>query len=143
MTHADDLQLRAMTERDYEQCISLWRRTPGMGLGASDGPEQFVRFVGRNPGLSFVAVSGGVIVGTIMCGHDGRRGYLYHLAVDPAFRRRGIGSRLVDLALSALREEKIDKCTLFVFNDNETGIAFWTASGWTGRADLLICQKDL
>ena len=143
MAYSDGLQLRAMTERDYEQCISLWRRTPGMGLGASDGPEQFVRFVVRNPGLSFVAVSGGVIVGTIMCGHDGRRGYIYHLAVDDAFRRKRIGSRLVDCALDGLKDEKIVKCTLFVFADNDAGISFWDGTGWCSRPDLQIRQRDL
>lgn len=143
MMHSDELMLRDMTENDYEQCIALWRRTPGMGLGASDTREAFDRFIARNPGLSFVAESEGVIVGTVMSGHDGRRGYIYHLAVDESFRRRRIGVRLVDCALEGLKKEKIVKCTLFVFGDNETGIAFWSGTGWYLRPDLQVRQMDL
>jgi ribosomal protein S18 acetylase RimI-like enzyme len=134
---------RTLEARDFPACLELWQRTPGMGIRSSDNQESFSRFLDRNPGMSFAAVSGTSLAATVMCGHDGRRGYIYHLAVDPAFRRRGIGSGIVDLSLSALREEKIDKCTLFVFDDNETGVAFWSASGWTSRSDLLVWQKNL
>ena len=142
MERPADIVYRPLSDGDFSLCLDLWRSTPGVGLSSSDNPEAFSRFLGRNQGLSFAAVSEGAFAGTVMCGHDGRRGYLYHLAVGVPFRRRGIGTRLVDLALEALRGEGIDKCTLFVFGDNESGKAFWSAAGWTRRTDLLVWQKE-
>lgn len=138
-----DVQFRHLLEADYPLCIDLWRTTPGVGISSSDSQESFCRFLRRNPGMSFCAVSDGTFAGTILCGHDGRRGYIYHLAVAEAFRRRKIAAKLLDYSMGTLQNEGIDKCTLFVFDSNETGRSFWSASGWTERADLRVFQKNL
>jgi ribosomal protein S18 acetylase RimI-like enzyme len=93
--------------------------------------------------LSFITQVDGVLAGAVLCGHDGRRGYIHHLAVHPQFRRLGIGAQLVDQCLNALREAHIQKCHLFIFNSNENGIAFWKAVGWTPRSDIRITSKSI
>lgn len=129
---------------DYEEARSFWERTPGMGLSAADERERIAAFLERNPGLSFVARSDtGVLVGTILCGSDARRGYIYHLAVDPSRRRTGIGTALVDAGLSALAAVGIDKCHLMVIVGNELGASFWRDKGWTFREDILLFSKEL
>lgn len=143
MNSRDDIVFRLLQPGDFESSMSLWMRTPGVGLRSSDNPISFRRFIERNPLLNFAAVAEGKIVATVLCGQDGRRGYIYHLAVDDRFRRCGIGSGLVNLSLAALRAEDIDKCTLFIFADNLQGEAFWKGCGWTQRDDLLVFQKDV
>jgi putative acetyltransferase len=91
--------------------------------------------------LSFVAVGDGGIVGAVLAGHDGRRGYIHHLAVHPDWRRHGIGRRLIDRCLGALRDAGINKCHTFVFRDNPGGIAFWKSLGWTPRTDLGLLSR--
>jgi len=130
--------IREMTAEDYAGAYELWSRTEGMGLSEADSEERIKAFLARNPGLSFVAVDDGRIVGTVLCGHDGRRGYLYHVAVSEPYRNRGIGKRLVAHALQRLRDERIDKCHLFVMRDNALGLAFWSGAGWTRRGDILM-----
>ncbi len=126
----------------YDEAIALWKRTPGMGISSADERGALASFLGRNPGLSFAARSGEGLVGTVLCGTDGRRGFLYHLAVDPAYRRRGLGSELAARSLAALRAMGIEKCHLFVIADNATGAAFWTGAGWTRREDILTFSKN-
>jgi len=126
-----------MTMADYEEAMALWQRTEGMGLRPADAPEHIARYLERNPGLSFVAREGDRLVGTVLCGHDGRRGYLQHLAVDRAYRRQGIGRALVERVLEALRAQNINKCHLFVIKENEAAIAFWQHIGWFVRDDLV------
>ncbi|HEY1405578.1 MAG TPA: GNAT family N-acetyltransferase [Spirochaetota bacterium] len=137
------IEYRELVSRDFDQAMSLWSNTEGMGIRGSDNARDFSRFLSRNPAMSFAAVREGKIVGTIMCGHDGRRGYIYHLAVAVAHRRQKIASRLVTLAMSSLEREEIEKCTLFVFDTNLNGSEFWSDLGWVKRNDLLIFQKDL
>ncbi len=127
----------------YEEAFGLWQRTPGMGLSAADEGPAITSFLDRNPGLSFLAQADGLLVGTILCGTDGRRGFLYHLAVAPKWRRHGLGKDLTLRSLAALRERGIDKCHLFVISDNELGQNFWTATGWTKRDDLVIFSRNL
>lgn len=128
---------------DYAEAMELWRRTPGMGLTAADGEAEIRAFLARNPGLSAVARDGaGRLVGTVLCGTDGRRGFLYHLAVDPAARRGGIGSALAERALGGLRALGIEKCHLMVIAGNELGAAFWAARGWKLREDILLFSKS-
>ncbi len=134
-------RIRRLRIGDYSEVHALWKRTEGMGLGESDSREAIRRFLKRNPGLSMVATSGGRVVATILCGHDGRRGYLHHLAVARQFRRRGIGARLVALCLENLRAEGIPKCNLFVFASNTAGSAFWRHLGWDVRSDLRLVQR--
>ncbi|MDR1019123.1 MAG: GNAT family N-acetyltransferase [Synergistaceae bacterium] len=129
---------------DYDDVYALWRRTPNMGLNdVDDSREGIGRYLARNPGTSFVAEAGGEIIGVIMSGHDGRRGYIHHTCVDGRFRRSGIGARLVGAALGALREENISKAALVVFARNEGGNAFWERMGFTTRSDLNYRNRAL
>jgi N-acetylglutamate synthase len=138
-----DWQLRVMTLADHDEVIALWRVTEGIGLTVSDEREAIGAYLARNPGMSFVAVAGGRIVGAVLGGHDGRRGYLHHLAVTPAWRHRGIGRALVDAVLAALKAAGMLKCNLFLYAHNESGRAFWLKHGWTAREDLVFVQKPL
>jgi ribosomal protein S18 acetylase RimI-like enzyme len=107
-------------------------------LSSADAFESIATFLQRNAGLSFVAVQHGRLIATILCGHDGRRGLIHHLAVAQTVRRQGIGKALVERALAALRGEGIEKCHLLVFNDNAEGRAFWRAVGAEERTSLGI-----
>ncbi|MDD3243512.1 MAG: GNAT family N-acetyltransferase [Eubacteriales bacterium] len=129
--------LRLMTMNDYDGVYALWQGTAGMGLrGADDSREGIARYLLRNPGTSFVAVEQERIVGAILCGHDGRRGMIYHTAVAGDWRGCGIGGALVDAALAALRAQGIRKVALVAFAHNEAGNAFWQARGFRLRKDL-------
>lgn len=123
---------------DHAEIHSLWSNTPGMGLSDADSGPNVKSFLDRNRGLSFCYEEDGKIAGTILCGHDGRRGYVYHVTVAPEYRGRGIGRLLVRRSLEKLREEGIRKCHLFVFQDNEAGNAFWSRTGWTKRQDIYV-----
>lgn len=132
-----------MTMNEYDQMIELWKRTPGIGLSDADSRKNIAQFLERNPGQSFVCESDRRIVGTVLCGHDARRGYIYHVAVDDAFRKQGIGKELMAQALDALRKQGISKCHLFLYSDNEGAIRFYEKNGWIKRGNLLIYSKDL
>lgn len=130
--------IRAMTVNDYEKVYDLWMSCRGMGLNdLDDSAEGIARFLQRNPGTCFVAAEGDAIASAVMAGHDGRRGYIYHTAVRPEYRRQGIGQKLVDAALQALKGCGIHKVALVVFEKNETGNAFWEEMGFTIRDDLI------
>ena len=119
------------------QIYALWKKIKGFGIRSIDDSKIGVeRFLKRNPTTSVVAVEDGKIVGSILCGHDGRRGCLYHVCVDEAYRRRGIGKAMVVQAMHALRDEKINKVSLIAFTKNDIGNAFWNTIGWTERKDL-------
>ena len=139
----DGTVVRPFRMGDYDAVFALWRRCEGVGLGASDTRAAIAAYLRRNPGLSFVAHGKGRLVGTVLCGHDGRRGYLHHLAVSKRYRRAGLGRRLVDICLERLRRIDIHKCNIFVFADNLEGMTFWTRTGWTPRPDLTLLQVDL
>lgn len=132
-----------MEADDYQEVFELWKDGEGIGLSNADSKENIYRFLERNPSLSFVAVQNGKIVGTILCGHDGRRGYIYHLFVAELYRNKGLGRRLVNKSLEKLKEQRIDKCHLFVFDQNELGKDFWINSGWTLREDIVIMSKPI
>lgn len=127
----------------YEQVYNLWQRCEGVGLSSADSPEHIAAYLERNPGMSFLAVDGVNVIGTILGGHDGRRGYIHHLAVAKDYRRLGIGRRLVGRCLSALKTEGIQKCHLFIFHRNEAGIAFWESIGWTFRQDIRVISAHI
>jgi ribosomal protein S18 acetylase RimI-like enzyme len=135
--------LRAMTPADYDAVLALWQASEGIGLNESDTREAIAAYLVRNPGLSFVAETEGKIAGAVLCGHDGRRGYLHHLAVASPHRRRGLGRTLVDESLTRLRAHGIPKCNIFLFANNEAGRAFWLREGWAPRKDLVLVQKTL
>lgn len=135
------VRIRTLRIGDYPSVHALWRRTEGIGLNESDSREAIGRYLRRNPGLSVAATSGGRVVATVLCGHDGRRGYLHHLAVEGRWRRQGIGRRLVASCIEKLRAQGIPKCNLFLFASNTAGRAFWRRLGWSIRADLRLVQR--
>ncbi|MCA9995543.1 MAG: GNAT family N-acetyltransferase [Anaerolineales bacterium] len=128
--------IRELTLADYDAVYALWQACEGVGLGDSDSREQIAFFLQRNPGLSFVAEVNGRLIGTILGAHDGRRGYVHHLAVHNDFRRQGVARALAEQCQAALKAQGILKCHLFVFNDNERAQAFWRSVGWYDRDDL-------
>lgn len=129
--------VRIMTIEDYEGVYALWKKIKGFGIRSiDDSKEGVARFLKRNPTTSVVAKKDGRIVGSILCGHDGRRGCLYHVCVDEDYRRHGIGKRMVVFAMKALKEEKINKVSLIAFTENDIGNAFWNTIGWTERLDV-------
>lgn len=129
--------VRIMTIEDYEGVYALWKKIKGFGIRSiDDSKEGVARFLKRNLTTSVVAEKDGRIVGSILCGHDGRRGCLYHVCVDEDYRRHGIGKRMVVFAMKALKEEKINKVSLIAFTENDIGNAFWNTIGWTERLDL-------
>ena len=129
--------VRIMTIEDYEGVYALWKKIKGFGIRSiDDSKEGVARFLKRNPTTSVVAEKDGRIVGSILCGHDGRRGCLYHVCVDEDYRRHGIGKRMVVFAMKALKEEKINKVSLIAFTEKGIGNAFWNTIGWTERLDL-------
>jgi ribosomal protein S18 acetylase RimI-like enzyme len=121
----------------YHEAYQLWTSIAGMGIRTIDDSEEGIaKFLRRNPASCFLAEEADHVIGTILCGHDGRRGYIYHICVCPDFRGRGIGKKLLEAALSTLRDEKINKATLVCFRKNEVGNGFWKAAGWELREDL-------
>lgn len=129
--------IRIMTIEDYDGVYALWTKIRGFALRSIDDSYEGVeRFLKRNPTTSVVAVEDGQIVGSILCGNDGRRGCFYHVCVDEGYRRRGIGKQMVVFAMEALKAEQINKVSLIAFTKNDIGNAFWNTIGWTKRLDL-------
>ena len=138
------MTIRVMTIDDYEGVYDLWIHTPGMGLNTTDdSKEGITQYIKRNPTSSFVAEYEGKIIGVIMAGHDGRRGFIHHTAVLPTYRKQGIGTKLVEHAMCALEKEGIHKVSLVVFSKNELGNAFWEGIGFTSRDDLTYRNKNI
>ena len=126
-----------MTIEDYDEVYALWKKIRGFGIRSIDDSRKGVdRFLKRNPTTSVVAEKDGRIVGSILCGHDGRRGCLYHVCVRKGYRRHGVGKAMVVACMEALRKEEINKVTLIAFTKNDIGNAFWNKIGWTEREDL-------
>ncbi|MGD9182351.1 MAG: GNAT family N-acetyltransferase [Desulfobacterales bacterium] len=131
------------TISEYQNVISLWKSCEGIGLSSADSKERMEAYLRRNPGMSFVARYQNEIIGAVLCGHDGRRGYLYHLVVHPDYRKRGIGRSLVAKCITALQEIGIQKCHLFIYNSNREGIRFWEKIGWIWREDIGVASKEI
>jgi N-acetylglutamate synthase len=127
----------------YEDVLALWRQCEGIGLSDADSRESIQTYLNRNPGMSFVALADGKVVGSILAGHDGRRGYIHHLAVHPSCRRHGLGRALVAQATCALLSAGIQKAHIFIFNSNAEGIAFWESVGWSPRGDIGVISKTI
>jgi N-acetylglutamate synthase len=134
---------RQFEMKDYDAIYALWQASPGIELSSADEKEAIRQFSQRNPGLCFVAEEEGKIVGTLFCGQDGRRGYIHHTAVDESYQQRGIGQKLVELSLSELEKQGIQKCHLFVVDKNELGKLFWKQTGWTERVELVMFSKNI
>jgi N-acetylglutamate synthase len=131
--------LRPMTEEDIPAALALWQGLPGIGLRDADSPESLAKYLRRNPGCSFVArTESGELAGVSLAGHDGRRGYLHHVAVAECFRKQGIGRQLVERCAEALKAEGIEKINFWVKADNTAGLAFWKRIGARERTDLVV-----
>jgi len=137
------MQIVDFTMKDYQKVIALWKSCEGIGLSSADSEDSIKSYLKRNRGMSFVARNKDGIIGAVLCGHDGRRGYLHHLAVHADFRNQGIGRSLVEKCTSALHSIGIQKCHLFIFNSNENGIRFWEKIGWNHRKDIGVISKEI
>ena len=136
------MEIRRMAIEDYDQVYNLWINTPGMGLNnLDDSKEGIEKYLKRNPTSCFVAIDGCEIIGVILSGHDGRRGFIHHTTVSADYRRLGIGKRLVEHAMEALEKEGIHKVALVAFERNELGNSFWESIGFTSRTDLVYRNK--
>ena len=132
------MTIRTMTIDDYPAVYALWDSLPGIGLHEhEDSYEGMVYYLRRNPETCFVAEEGGIIIGAILCGNDGRRGYINHLAVAQEYQGQGLGRALVDACLAAMRGEGILRCSFVVYRSNDEGNAFWDAIGSVRRDDCL------
>jgi len=130
------LTIRVMTMDDYDGVIDLMKRTPGVTFRDADSRESTSKYLQRNPGMSFVAEVAGILCACVMCGHDGRRGYLQHLVVLPQYRRQGIANTLVERCLSTLEQHGILKCHLDVIKTNAAAADYWHSQGWQLRTDI-------
>ena len=136
--------IRVMNTEDYDRVYALWMSCKNMGFNNLDDSRQGIeKYLKRNPSTCFVAEQDNAIVGVVLAGHDGRRGFIHHMAVAEDCRRQGIATDLLDQALAALKEEGINKTALLVFNRNEAGNAFWERQGFTVRDDVTYRNKEL
>ena len=133
----ENVIIRAMQLSDYDKVYALWQSISGFGLRSiDDSKEGIEKFLKRNPNTSVVAVFNGEIIGSVLCGHDGRTGYMYHVCVKKEMRRHGIGKEMVVRAMRMLSDEGINKVSLLAFRDNKGGNAFWHQVGWRERDDV-------
>lgn len=128
---------------DYDAAVALWRASEGIVLGRSDERDAIARFLAHNPGLSFVARRDGALAGAALCGSDGRRGFLHHVAVAAAHRGHGVAKALVERCLEGLRHRGIGKCHVFVLGASEEAQRFWEHAGWARRGDLVMMSREL
>jgi len=132
------MEIKIMSIDDYDKVYQLWTNTKGIGIRSLDDSfEGIEKFLKRNPTTNYIAQEGNKIIGVILCGHDGRRGYIYHTTVNGDYRGKGIGKALVDTVLNALRKEKINKVALVAFASNDLGNKFWQSLNFTERDDLI------
>jgi ribosomal protein S18 acetylase RimI-like enzyme len=134
--------IREMRNVDYPQLCALWKSFPGNAMTDADGPDGFERFLRHNAGHCFVAEEGGILTGSVMAGHDTRRGYVYHLAVERSCQRSGAGARLMETVEKSLLDAGIEKIHLFIYTDNPAR-EFYEKIGWTWRTDIGVMSKRL
>lgn len=134
---------RAFVIADYEQTFALWEKTEGLEICEGDSRGEISEYLKRNPGLSRVAEADGKIVGAALCGHDGRRGWIYHLAVAKEYRGSGVGKLLIDDCARGLREVGLKRAIILVAGDNSTGHEFWLRHGWEDIDDAIAMTKEL
>jgi len=138
-----DIQIREFAIADYEAAAALWKKLEGVEVAEGDSKDEIAQYVLRNPGLSRVATVESRVVGVALCGHDGRRGYIYHLAVDPAYQGRGLGKRLLDECLDGLRGTSVRRVLIMVAKDNPRGREFWRRNGWEELDGAVAMGIDL
>jgi ribosomal protein S18 acetylase RimI-like enzyme len=137
------IETREFSINDYDAAIQLWQRVEGLEIAEGDDRKGIAQFLARNQGLSRVATDGSVVVGVVLCGHDGRRGHIYHLAVDPAYQGRGLGKRLLDESLADLRRIGVKRVIIMVADDNPSGRQFWRRSGYEEISGAVAMGIDL
>jgi ribosomal protein S18 acetylase RimI-like enzyme len=140
---SDNIKTREFSISDYDAALELWQRVEGLEIAEGDDREGIAYFLARNPGLSRVATDGTAMVGVALCGHDGRRGCIYPLAVDPAYQSRGLGKRLMDESLDGLRQVGLKRALILVANDNPRGRKFWSRHGWEEVPGPIVMGIDL
>ena len=132
----ENIEIRPMVNGDYDKVRNLWLSIRGFGIRSiDDSREDIERFLERNPTTSVVACDGDRIVGSILCGHDGRQASFYHVCVKKSYRRQGIATQMVIYCMNELKKMKINKIALIAFTKNDAGNAFWKQIGWTCRPD--------
>jgi ribosomal protein S18 acetylase RimI-like enzyme len=140
---SETISTRAFSIDDYDGAVELWKRVEGLEIAEGDDRESVAQFIARNPGLSRVATDGSRTVGVALCGHDGRRGHIYHLAVDPAYQGHGLGKRLLDECLEGLRRAGVKRVIILVADDNSRGRGFWRRCGWEDIPGAIAMGIDL
>lgn len=136
------MTIREMTIADYEEVFALWQITSKRALSKADEKEEIAQYLRRSEGMSRVAVVDGKIVGTVLASHDGRRGFIHHMAVLPDYRRKRIGHELAKSAIEAIKNQGIDKTHIFCYQNNETGQSFWSDFGFKKRDDVFVFSLD-
>jgi ribosomal protein S18 acetylase RimI-like enzyme len=134
---------RELVMEDYDGAIALWSGVEGVEICEGDAREEIAEYLKRNPGLSRVAVAEGKMVGVALCGHDGRRGWIYHLAVAPEYRRQQVGKLLLDDCVSGLRRAGLKRAIILVAGDNPAGHQFWLRNGWEDIDGAIAMTKEL
>lgn len=127
----------------YEEIYSLWRSVPEVRLSEADERARIEAYLLRNPGQSFLCKADGRVIGTVLCGNDGRRAFIYHLTVYPAYRRRGIASELVRLAIGKQKTLGITKCAVFILDENDAGKRFWQHAGFSTVREAETMAKNI
>jgi N-acetylglutamate synthase len=140
---SNTISIREFGIRDYDSAVALWTKVEGLEIAEGDDKESVGQFLKRNPHLSQAATDGSTIIGVVLCGHDGRRGHIYHLAVDPAYQRRGLGKRLLNECLEKLRNIGLQRAIIMVAADNPPGQSFWKRSGWEEISGAVAMGIDL
>ena len=140
---SETISARAFSIDDYDAAFELWQRVEGLEIAEGDDRESVAQFLARNPRLSRVAIDGSRIVGVALCGHDGRRGHIYHLAVDLAYQGRGVGKRLLDECLEGLRRTGVKRVIIMVADNNPRGLGFWRRCGWEDIPGAISMGIDL
>lgn len=138
----ENLIIREMTIADYDEIFALWQITTKRALSSADSRENIAKYLGHNKGMSLVGVLDGKIIATVLAGHDGRRGFIHHMAVSPDFRRQGIGSRLAKEADRRIKQAGIKKTHIFCYKNNSMGQQFWRAMGFGKRDDIDVFSYD-
>ena len=140
---ASIIKTREFVIADYQTAIDLWKRVQGLEIAEGDDKKSIAEFLEYNPGLSRVAIHGTTMVGIALCGHDGRRGHIYHLAVDSAFEGQGIGRGLIDECMERLAQKGLQRAIILVAGDNSRGRAFWKRCGWEEIEGAIAMGKDV
>jgi len=138
-----NIDTREFSISDYDAAVTLWQRVEGLEIAEGDDRESVAQFLARNPGLSRVATDGSRTIGVALCGHDGRRGHIYHLAVDPACQGRGLGRRLLDECLEGLRQAGLKRAIIMVADDNPRWREFWKRCDWEEATGAIAMGIDL